>query len=749
MEAATVAAAAASRAGSLQILPASAARKEWRAVSESQPSRSARNEDVERQKVGQVDERTIYEVQQGRQPSVTNSCSINIDTSSEDEVSRHLEDLARKREDLQLLEIQLRAEMIVKSEISEIKRDFDSQIKEHEDAAVKLQEQLQEKERALQDLERKMVEKDKEIIAMKRDNETAWAKDDLLREQKKELASYRRERDHSEAERLQHIQQIRELQEHAQDKERQHGELQEQYRVAQETILYKDEQLREAQAWIARKQEMVALQSHSLQAELRERTEQCNQLWLVWQRQFAEMEGFHMHRIQQLQLELADLKERNGSLSDGSHPYQSDVKDVSQLGLSKGNQLDANGSGLETVFQNGNSGKTLPQNERVPGASHGSPTLLGLPAYIPPGAVNALHPFIMHQQGLPHPVNSNVPPEAEHHSSVPSVSIMQQWHNQQGVPGENEVSEQEGKAIYSQNNRDEVISESKYQFHKSINRDAFQGGCLDSHASQGTDHKSSVSSSRKIQGSESVNGRHSDNFASQLEEFTAGSIESVVDEPGGQTRVGTVAKSPDSSLLDERSLLACVVRTIPSGGRIRISSTLPNRLAKMLAPLHWHDYKKKYGRLDEFVASHPKFFLIEGDYIQLVEGAQEMIAAKAAVAKVAAAAAASTTYSSALPNVAVTPMAQAHRVRNAPSLGGKQFQAIENGLVSADDPLHVPGKRNYQNGVKLNVSSWCNQWNTWLQSYSKTSGQDKWAYLSWAEIGVTGCGLNVDATDAN
>ncbi|KAI4370224.1 hypothetical protein MLD38_018594 [Melastoma candidum] len=91
----------------------------------------------------------------------------------------------------------------------------------------------------------------------------------------------------------------------------------------------------------------------------------------------------------------------------------------------KGNQLDAGGSGLETVFQNGNSGMTLPQNERVPGTSHGSPTLQGLPAYIPPGAVNALHPFIMHQQGLPHPVNSNVPPEAEHHSSVPSVSIMQ------------------------------------------------------------------------------------------------------------------------------------------------------------------------------------------------------------------------------------------------------------------------------------------------------------------------------------
>lgn len=63
-----------------------------------------------------------------------------------------------------------------------------------------------------------------------------------------------------------------------------------QHRVAQETILYKDEQLREAQAWIARVQEMDVLQSntnHSLQAELRERTEQYNQLWLGCQRQVS------------------------------------------------------------------------------------------------------------------------------------------------------------------------------------------------------------------------------------------------------------------------------------------------------------------------------------------------------------------------------------------------------------------------------------------------------------------------------
>lgn len=63
--------------------------------------------------------------------------------------------------------------------------------------------------------------------------------------------------------------------------------------------------------------------------------------------------------------------------------------------------------------------------------------------------------------------------------------------------------------------------------------------------------------------------------------------------------------------------------------------------------------------------------MIEGDYIQLREGAQEMIAATAAVAKVAAAVAASSPYSSSLPSVAVTPMAQNHRGKKVPFIDPK------------------------------------------------------------------------------
>jgi hypothetical protein len=74
-------------------------------------------------------------------------------------------------------------------------------------------------------------------------------------------------------------------------------------------------------------------------------------------------------------------------------------------------------------------------------------------------------------------------------------------------------------------------------------------------------------------------------------------------------------------------------------------------------------------------------FLIEGDFIQLREGAQEMIAATAAVAKVAAAVAASSPYSSFLPSVAVTPMAQSHRLKKVPSIESKFSNGVNFGVA--------------------------------------------------------------------
>lgn len=42
----------------------------------------------------------------------------------------------------------------------------------------------------------------------------------------------------------------------------------------------------------------------------------------------------------------------------------------------------------------------------------------------------------------------------------------------------------------------------------------------------------------------------------------------------GQMNTHVLGKTSENALLDERALLACIVRTIPPGGRIRISSTV-------------------------------------------------------------------------------------------------------------------------------------------------------------------------------
>ncbi|KAK9994869.1 hypothetical protein SO802_024572 [Lithocarpus litseifolius] len=183
----------------------------------------------------------FVKVQQGREPLDVSYCSMAVDGGLNDELlPQRLHNLARQREELQRMEIEIKAQLISRSEIVELQTIFDARIKEHANATAKLQ-----------------------------------------------------------------------------------------HRVAQESILYKDEQLREAQAWLARVQEMDVLQSntnHSLQAELRERTEQYNQLWLGCQRLFAEMERLHMHTIQQLQLELADARERSGTYSDESRISQTNSK---------------------------------------------------------------------------------------------------------------------------------------------------------------------------------------------------------------------------------------------------------------------------------------------------------------------------------------------------------------------------------------------------------------------------------------
>ncbi|KAF8116836.1 hypothetical protein N665_0014s0097 [Sinapis alba] len=581
------------RSGSLQN---SSSRKEWRAVSDSHNFGNATDYVNGREAAGDLDYYSI--------------------TMDDGELLEQIRTLSRQQGELQQQEVELRARMLA----VEIQRSFESRSVEYENAAARMQEQLRENDRSIREMERKLEEKERELHAVKLDNEAAWEKEGLLREQNKELATLRRERDHSEAEMSQSLHKMSELQEHIQEKERQFAELQEQNRIAQETIMYKDEQLREAQGWIARAQEMDALQSstnHSLQAELRERTEQYNQLWLGCQRQFAEMERLHLHTVQQLQHELANVKEGGGS--------KTNPNGASQIIQNSGNQIKN----------------------------------------IQAGQVTPLHSFAMHQQEILQP---RVP--SPH---VPEAVLLQQ----KAVPASSEMPKQNhvhpSQGVYGL-----VSSDAKSEHQVPANGQGYLDVQTNNFGS------TTPSSSINEQVVESGNGSNTseNNFQDISSQFRdALRLDSVAinqkpEEANGQVSpgepngVGTIVRETlvssgksernlESALLDERSLLACIVRTIPAGGRIRISSTLPNRLGKMLAPLHWHDYKKKYGKLEDFVASHLELFMIEDDYIQVREGAQKMVAASASAAasKVTVSSSPSSMY------VAMTPMAQSQGLK--------------------------------------------------------------------------------------
>ncbi|KAF7816640.1 uncharacterized protein G2W53_030609 [Senna tora] len=779
--------------------------------------------ELEQTKLGHSDERTIYEVQQGREPLDVDFCSLTVNGALDNDIlQQRIHDVARQREELEHIEIELRSQIIARTEIIGMQNSFEAQLEEHSNAASKLQEQLCERERAVHELERKMEEKDRELHAIKLDNEAAWAKQDLLREQNKELASFRMERDNSEVERAQHIQQIHDLQEHIQEKERQMMELQEQHRVAQENIIYKDEQLREAQAWIARVREMDVFQAttnQTLQAELRERTEQYNQLWMGCQRQFAEMERLHLHAIQQLQLELADARERSGAYNDDSRMAQmNSEKNVSQIGQDNGHQFDVNGSNTA----NGNNGFLPNENsdsdplfastgngsiqvvilddittDRTPSVPIAPSSLLGMPSYLPPGQVAALHQFVMHPQGVSH----SVAPHVGHFHTVQAISPLQQWQNQQEVSEGSQVSVQDDPSA-SQADQNSMRSDAKFNYDNSVDGQVLQRDYLDVQICQGEKPQTMISSSteetQSVDNGQLVASQPDQNLqkissqfhdALRLNSFkqnseveaksdiacafqkllldayeqnviTLGnhgledqdlmadqsssaantsspifhsvnnnemtvndSTNSVLPEAYNstvQTNLMEITRSSEITLLDERTLLAFIVRTIPAGGQIRISSTLPNRLAKMLAPLHWHDYKKKYGKLDDFVASHPELFVIEGDYIQLREGAQKMVVATAAAAKFAEAAASSSPYSSYLSTVSVTPVAQSHRLKKVHSIDSKNVKTDK----SFKDPRNMtdePLKHQQINGVCFSVTG----------NGRLTSGKQQTSYYYW------------------
>ncbi|CAN6449582.1 unnamed protein product [Victoria cruziana] len=765
-------------------------RKEWKAGNDHL-LRDSGVQEMERSKLSQSDEKTIYE--QGTGPLDVDFCSITIhNEANDDPLQQRLGDVTRRREELQHMEIELRARVIARTEIVEMRKGLESQLKDHAEAYANLKVQLQEREEFIHELEKKMEDMDRELRAIKLDNEKAWAKEDLLREQNKELATFRRERDNSDAERAQHIAQIHELKAHIQEKERQFIELEEQQRVAQETIMYKDGQLREAQTWIARVQEMDAFQltaNHSLQAELRERTDQYNQLWLGCQRQLADMERHHMQTVQQLQAELAETRERCGIYSEDVIVPRVNEKDSSQYVPKNGNQFvmkdGAGSSSNSMVLPNGNTESSpsfastiniSPKLDHAPGVTVVPSSVYGMNGFVPPGHVPPLHPYIMHQNGIPHTVtsaNSHISQsQIGHYGQVASLQSNQYTMEQQAVPENSKMTIQNQHLPASQMDPSSLVSPIGFDYESAPENRGNDTDYLTSQqdpsqapvtvgitvSKEGQEqeqdqnqcikdashfHDSSLKLSEPVGLKEKTFPEHDvlqqqdasirkdpansppqgqsaifldrtnhvkgeqaltveqlmtssamphsgvssqascyENIAEGKEGHAVPSEERLLSSVLSGSQMA--AKVLEPALLDERSLLACIVRAIPAGniGHIRISTTLPNRLAKMLAPLHWHDYKKKYGKLDEFVASHPELFVIEGDFVHLREGAQAIISATTAVAKVAAAAAALPSSSACLSTVSVTPAAQIQRLRKASSFvpkSGSDVSYVEHG----------------------------------------------------------------------
>ncbi|VAI86772.1 unnamed protein product [Triticum turgidum subsp. durum] len=697
-------------------MEAAAARKEWRAVPDAPlrtngaevappPPRSTRVDAAERVKMAQSEGRVIYQDESG---GLEDFCSITIDGSgglSEDILQQRLQSIVRQREELQQVEIDLRAQAIAHPQIIEVQRRFGEATKEHAVAAEKLKEQLHEREKYILELEMKLDDTHRELDALKIDHQTVWANQDLLREQTKEIASFRRERDNSEAERAQHLKQIHDLQEHLREKESQYLALEEQHRVAQDNILYKDEQLRDAHAWITRVQEMDILQSQSLQAELRERTDQFGQCWATFQQQYVEMQQGFLHTIQRLQLELIELRDRTGEQEDVSQAAQEGSAEASYV-QSKGSNMAANGSALADGNQSTNDSFKDPQgipqslaspNSGVPQFGTFQPTIqptLHWPnqqetqaASQTPDATN-YHPSQSDQNALQPAASNNV----ELSSGQSQVTHPENLtaHGEQEQRSTSVVAESTHESKVMESNVTEHFYNEEQKAHDSSSS-ASSTGKFERQEERSESKGEKVASGKQPvehvprkqnQASDSAGSTtqiHMNNMASELKSNVVNQSDTLASAGGG---VGSLLPK-DPVLLDERSLLACTVRAVPAGSdnRIRISSTLPNRLGKMLAPLHWHDYKKNYGKLDDFVASHNELFVIEGDFIHLREGAQQIISATTAAAKIAAAAAAasSASYSSLLPSVAVTPVAHTTRQKRGPVVDSRSSSSMSSG----------------------------------------------------------------------
>lgn len=79
-------------------------------------------------------------MQQGREPADVDFCSITIDGNLDNDLlQQRLHTFVKQREELQQMEIELRAQIITRSEIMEMQNAFDAEVKEQANASMKLQ----------------------------------------------------------------------------------------------------------------------------------------------------------------------------------------------------------------------------------------------------------------------------------------------------------------------------------------------------------------------------------------------------------------------------------------------------------------------------------------------------------------------------------------------------------------------------------------------------------------------------------
>lgn len=85
----------------------------------------------------------FVKVQQGQEPiDGVDFCSIQMDGimgMDDGIVQQRIHNLARQREEMQQMEIELRAQLIAKSEIVDIQNSFDARLKEQANVVVRLQ----------------------------------------------------------------------------------------------------------------------------------------------------------------------------------------------------------------------------------------------------------------------------------------------------------------------------------------------------------------------------------------------------------------------------------------------------------------------------------------------------------------------------------------------------------------------------------------------------------------------------------